>query len=79
MYSDFESCIFDFALERNPGDYWYDCAVSETSGILRKFDKGDWARLLIELGSKDNFWKKGWWNAWGICMLHMKLKLFCVF
>lgn len=58
MYSDFESCIFDFALERNPGDYWYDCAILEASSILRKFDKGDWARLLIELESKGDFWKK---------------------
>lgn len=58
MYNNFDSCIFDFALERDPGDYWYDCAVLEASDILRRFDKGDWARLLKELKNKDVFWKK---------------------
>lgn len=58
MYNNFDSCIFDFALERDPGDYWYDCAILEASDILRRFDKGDWARLLKELKNKDVFWKK---------------------
>ncbi|MFV3329997.1 hypothetical protein ACNFIA_03565 [Pseudomonas sp. NY15437] len=58
MYSDFEYCISDFTLERDPGDYWYDCAILEASDILRKFDKGDWSRLLIDLGGKNDLWKK---------------------
>jgi len=58
MYSAFENCIFDFALSRDPGDYWYDCVILEASDILRKFDKGDWELLLKELKNKDNFWKK---------------------
>ncbi|MGX5726975.1 hypothetical protein ACWKWZ_18215 [Metapseudomonas otitidis] len=58
MYSSFERCILDFSLERDPGDYWYDCAVLEASDILRNFEESDWVLLLDELERKDIFWKK---------------------
>ena len=58
MYDKFENCIFDFSLERDPGDYWYDCAILEAADILRGFGKNDWELLLKQLEFKSIFWKK---------------------
>ncbi|WP_347253683.1 hypothetical protein [Leminorella grimontii] len=58
MYNKFNECILDFSLERDPGDYWYDCAILESTDILKKFDKKDWKVLLEQLGSKPLFWQK---------------------
>lgn len=58
MYEKFERSIADFSSERNPGDFWYDCAILEAIDILRAFDENDWARLSSQLEFKDVFWKK---------------------
>lgn len=58
MYDQFDACIFDFSLEREPGDYWYDCAILESTEILRKFGRNDWEILLSQIKLKSLFWKK---------------------
>ncbi|MEN4976596.1 hypothetical protein ABEI05_00545 [Erwinia billingiae] len=58
MYNKFEVCIFDFSHEREPGDYWYDCAVVEATEILKQFNDDDWEMLLKQLKYKSLFWQK---------------------
>lgn len=58
MYDKFENFMFDFALERDPSDYWYDCAILEAADILREFNESDWELLLEGLKHKDVFWQK---------------------
>lgn len=58
MYEDFERYISSFSLEREPGDYWYDCAILDATEILMRFDDGDWEALLRGLDSKSIFWKR---------------------
>jgi len=58
MYNKFDSCISDFSYESEPGDYWYDCAILESTEILKQFDNNDWDLLLKQLNSKSVFWQK---------------------
>ncbi len=58
MYNKFDTCISDFSHESEPGDYWYDCAILESTEILKQFDNNDWDLLLKQLNSKPVFWQK---------------------
>lgn len=57
MYKEFDLCITDFSNDNEPGDYWYDCAVVESTKILSKFNEPDWVCLFNELAHKSIFWK----------------------
>ena len=57
MYKEFDLCISDFSNDNEPGDYWYDCGVVESTEILSKFNESDWACLFNELSNKSIFWK----------------------
>ncbi|EOC0418208.1 hypothetical protein ACI0Z1_002766 [Cronobacter malonaticus] len=57
MYKNFDLCISDFSDDKNPGDYWYDCAIVEASEILNQFNELDWECLFDNLSDKNIFWK----------------------
>lgn len=58
MYNKFDNCISDFSQESEPGDYWYDCAILESTEILKQFSDNDWNLLLKQLNVKSLFWQK---------------------
>jgi hypothetical protein len=58
MYKIFDNCISDFIYEREASDYWYDCAILESTKILKQFNDNDWLLLLSNLKDKSIFWKK---------------------
>lgn len=58
MYNKFDTCISDFSHESEPSDYWYDCAILESTEILKQFDDNDWDLLLKQLEFKSLFWQK---------------------
>ena len=58
MYNKFDTCISDFSHESEPSDYWYDCAILESTEILKQFDDNDWDLLLKQLAFKSLFWQK---------------------
>lgn len=55
---EFNTCIFDFSHESEPGDYWYDCAILEATEILKQFSQKDWDLLLKLLNFQPLFWRK---------------------
>ncbi len=57
MYRNFDLCITDFSSDNEPGDYWYDCAIVESTEMLSKFKESDWKCLLGDLANKPIFWK----------------------
>lgn len=52
MYRNFDLCITDFSSDNEPGDFWYDCAIVESTEILSKFNEGDWLCLFVDLANK---------------------------
>ncbi len=57
MYKKFDLCISDFSDDKNPGDYWYDCAIVEAAEMLNQFNGLDWGCLFDNLSDKNIFWK----------------------
>ncbi len=57
-YHKFDTCISEFSQESEPGDYWYDCAILESTEILKQFSDSDWHLLLKQLKLKPIFWQK---------------------
>jgi hypothetical protein len=52
MYRNFDLCITDFSSDNEPGDYWYDYAIVESTEMLSKFNEGDWLCLFVDLANK---------------------------
>lgn len=57
IIDELETSLHDFSLEREPGDYWYDCGILQSSAILKQFDTQDWEVLLSRINYKSLFWK----------------------
>lgn len=52
MYRNFDLCITDFSSDNEPGGYWYDCAIVESTEMLSKFKEEDWLCLFFDLANK---------------------------
>ena len=57
MYKNFNTFILPYSEDNEPGDYWYDCGVIESTKILSAFTDFDWEYLLKNLSDKSIYWK----------------------
>lgn len=57
MYKNLDVFILPYSDDNEPGDYWYDCGIIESTKILSSFTDSDWECLLANLNDKSIYWK----------------------